>query len=73
MNKLLSQYRAKPSFANARKVRAYERAHSMSIVMLSKEDRDLLADAIYHANQGITRMEQDQINLTRALAIDWSK
>lgn len=50
MTKLLTAYRANPTFANARKVRAYERSHSFSVCLLSREDADLVADAIHHAN-----------------------
>lgn len=50
MTKLLNAYRANPTFNNARKLRAYERSHPMSACMLSREDADLLATAIHHAN-----------------------
>lgn len=50
MNKLLATYRANPSFANARKVRAYERAHPFALCLLTREDANLVADAIHHAN-----------------------
>lgn len=50
MAKLLASYRAKPSFANARKIRAYERAHPMALCCMSRDDADLIADAIHHAN-----------------------
>jgi hypothetical protein len=55
MNKLLTAYRANPTFKNAQKLRAYERAHMMAVCMLSRDDQNLLADAIYHANQGFVR------------------
>jgi hypothetical protein len=50
MIKILAKYADKPTFANARKVRAYERSHPMSLCLLSAEQRDLLANAIHHAN-----------------------
>ena len=50
MLKVLAQYRANPTFANARKVRAYERSHPMCMCMLSRDDADLVATAIHHAN-----------------------
>lgn len=50
MTKLLAAYRANPTFANARKVRAYERSHPMALVLLTREDADLVADAIHHSN-----------------------
>lgn len=52
MKKVLDAYRANPTYAKAQKVRAYERSHPMAACMLSKEDADLLADAIHHANRG---------------------
>jgi hypothetical protein len=55
MSKLLTAYRANPTFKNAQKLRAYERAHPMSCCMLSRDESRLLADAIYHANQGFVR------------------
>ena len=55
MQKVLTVYRANPTFKNAMKVRAYERAHMMAVCMLSREDQALVADCIYHANQGFTR------------------
>jgi len=51
MTKILNSYRAKPTTANARKVRSYERSHPMARCMLSIADCDLLADAIHHANR----------------------
>jgi len=50
MQKLLTAYRSAPTFKNAQKVRAYERSHPMAVVMLSREDSALVADAIHHAN-----------------------
>lgn len=50
MQKLLIAYRAKPTFANARKVRAYERSHPMALCLLTRDDANLVADAIHHAN-----------------------
>lgn len=55
MQKLLNQYRNNPTFANAMKVRKYERAHMMSLCCITVEDQNLIADAIYHANQGFIR------------------
>jgi hypothetical protein len=55
MQKLLTAYRANPTFKNAQKVRAYERSHPMAMCLLMREDADLVADAIYHANQGFVR------------------
>jgi hypothetical protein len=52
MTKLLETYLAKPTLANARKVRAYERKHAFSVCLLSDAFRDVLADAIHAANQG---------------------
>lgn len=52
MSKLLTAYRANPSLKNAQKLRAYERSHPMAVCMLPREDADLLADAIHHANRG---------------------
>jgi hypothetical protein len=50
MSKLLNTYRAAPTFKNAQKIRAYERKHMMAVVCLPKEDQDLVATAIHHAN-----------------------
>ena len=50
MQKLLNTYRADPSFANARKLRAYERAHPFASCMLTREDDELLNNAILQAN-----------------------
>lgn len=52
MNKLLAAYRATPTLKNAQKVRSYDRSHPMAACMLSREDADLLADAIHQANMG---------------------
>ena len=52
MTKLLNTYRATPSLANAQKLRSYERKHPMAACLLVREDADLLADAIHHANKG---------------------
>jgi hypothetical protein len=52
MTNLLNKYRADKSIANAKKVRAYERSHPMAVCLLVREDADLLADAIHHANHG---------------------
>lgn len=51
MQKLLTAYRADKSIGTARKIRAYDRAHSMAACLLTREDADLLADAINHANR----------------------
>lgn len=53
MTKVLATYRANPTLANAQKVRAYERKHPMAACMLTREDQNLLADAIHHANRGV--------------------
>ncbi len=50
MTKLLDKYRSDRSPANARKLRAYERTHPMAVCLLTREDADLLADAIHQAN-----------------------
>jgi hypothetical protein len=52
MNKLLTAYRAAPTYKNAQKLRAYDRSHMMASAMLDSADRDTLADAIHHANRG---------------------
>jgi len=52
MNKLLTTYRADPTLKNAQKIRAHDRAHPMSRSVLSKDDADLVADAIHKANAG---------------------
>lgn len=52
MTKLLNAYRHFPTLQNARKLRSYERSHPMAVCMLSKDDSDLLADAINYANRG---------------------
>jgi hypothetical protein len=52
MTKLLAAYRANPSLANAQKVRAYERKHPFALTLLSRDDADLVADAIHRANGG---------------------
>ena len=52
MTKLLNAYRAKPTLINALKLREYDRKHPMSRCVMSKEDADLLADAIHHSNRG---------------------
>jgi hypothetical protein len=50
MQKLLNAYRANPTFKNAQRIRAYERAHMMSLCCLSVEDQNMVATAIHHAN-----------------------
>lgn len=50
MFKLLNTYRASPTVKNAQKLRAYDRSHPFAACMLTREDGDLLADAIHHAN-----------------------
>jgi hypothetical protein len=52
MAKVLNTYRIAPTFKNAQKVHAYERTHPMARAVLSREDMDLLIDAICHANIG---------------------
>jgi hypothetical protein len=51
MTKLIAAYRAAATVKNAQKLRAYERSHPMAVCMLTREDADLLADAIHHANR----------------------
>lgn len=51
MQKLLNTYRSDRDVATARKIRAYDRKHAMAACLLSREDGDLLADAIHHANR----------------------
>jgi hypothetical protein len=50
MQKLLAAYQAKPTFTNARRVRAYERSHPMCLVLLTRDEANMVADAIHHAN-----------------------
>jgi hypothetical protein len=50
MTKLIAAYRADRSIKNAQKLRAYDRKHPMASCFLTKEDADVLADAIHHAN-----------------------
>ncbi len=50
MNKLLTSYRATPTFKLAQKIRAYDRAHPMATCLLTRDDADLVATAIHHAN-----------------------
>jgi len=52
MQKLLITYRTDRSLKNAQKLRAYERSHPMTVCMLTREDANLLADAIHQANKG---------------------
>ena len=52
MQKLLNTYRDDPTLKNAQKIRAYERKHPMSRVLLPLDYDNLLADAIFHANNG---------------------
>ena len=52
MAKLLTQYRDNPTYKLAQRIRAYERSHSMVACMLDTAERNLLADAIHHANRG---------------------
>jgi hypothetical protein len=52
MKKLIEKYCLQPSLNNARKLRAYERSHPVSLAAMSVEDRDTLAEAIHHANKG---------------------
>jgi hypothetical protein len=53
MTKLLAAYRAAPTYKNAQKIRLYDRQHMMAVVCLGKEDQDLVATAIHHANMGV--------------------
>ena len=50
MSKLLASYRSAPTFKNAQKIRAYARKHSLATCLLNREDADMVADAIHHAN-----------------------
>lgn len=52
MIKLVAAYNANRTLKNAQKIRAYARAHPMSVCMLLPAERDLVADAIHHANKG---------------------
>lgn len=52
MLKILKAYQANPTLKNAQKVRTYHREHPMSCAMLYREESDLLATAIHHANLG---------------------
>jgi hypothetical protein len=52
MQKLLAAYRLNPTLKNAQKLRAYARKHPFSACLLTREDADLLADAIHRANKG---------------------
>jgi hypothetical protein len=52
MTKLLTAYRASASLKTAQKLRAYARSHPFAACLLSKDDADLLADAIHNANKG---------------------
>lgn len=49
----LSRYIATRSLADARKVRAYDRKHPMAASAIPPGYRDVLADAIFHANSEI--------------------
>lgn len=46
MTKLIAAYRNDPSIKNARKLERYERAHPMAVCLLSKEDSELLNEAL---------------------------
>ena len=50
MLKLLQAYDRDMTDGNARKLRAYDRAHPMSACLLTRVQADLLADAIHQAN-----------------------
>jgi hypothetical protein len=52
MNKLLETYIAKPTLANAQRIRAHSRKHPFSTCLLSDANQDVLANAIHHANSG---------------------
>jgi hypothetical protein len=53
MSKLLERYILAPTYANAQKVRAYDRKHPMASMMLNGVEGNVLATAIHHANSGI--------------------
>jgi hypothetical protein len=65
MQKLLDAYRATATFKLAQKIRSHERKHQMATCLLSKEDSDLLADAIHHANTGDEHFYQSDDGRTR--------
>jgi hypothetical protein len=50
MQKLIEAYLANPTFKNARKIRAYERAHAFIYCTLKEEHLKVMATAIAHAN-----------------------
>lgn len=52
MNKLLHQYHLNPTLKLAQKIRAYARAHPFDARMMDRDEADLLADIIHHANSG---------------------
>jgi len=51
MARLITTYQQTPTLANAQRIRAYERKHPMCMVMLDREQADVVADAIHHANR----------------------
>lgn len=51
MSKLIQAYRAARNVKNAQRLRVYERAHPFASCILTREDSDLLADAIAQANR----------------------
>lgn len=52
MKRLLDNYRASQTLANAQAIRAYDRKHPMCRCLFAGIDADLIADAIHHANKG---------------------
>lgn len=52
MNNLICRYIDKPTLKNAQAIRAYERKHPMCRCLLSDAFRDMIANAIRHANSG---------------------
>ena len=49
MQKLLNAYRADPTLKNADKLRAYDLKHPFGSCMLTREDGELLNDAIHRS------------------------
>ena len=52
MSKLLAAYKSSPTLQNAKRVRAYDRAHMMASCLLTLEESNLLAEAIRQASNG---------------------
>jgi hypothetical protein len=48
--RLIYDYAAQPTFKRAQKISAYERSHPMCTVLLSPEQKVIVASAIDHAN-----------------------